>query len=240
MSKLIKILLFLIPLLSYADLYDGPDNLIFYDGPEPLQELWNGPDNLYQAGTGPIIGAFTATPNTIDLDTRETGTVDLCCTIPAGVSGNIHYYHGNFIPLSSPGSCTSGQIGATIQQPTITTRFICGARNATGATSKALTVTVTKDPAISNCRRISFSQQGFQYVFGFTVSGAPRPVVTYSFSGGQQGTIVGNLFNTGPNNYTWTINNFRIDMPNANQQTLTLTATNSSNPSGVTCSFNIN
>ena len=128
-----------------------------------------------------------------------------------------------------------------ITQPQQTTTYRLIAHNSGGASHSDTTVTVTKNPTLANCRRTNvISRVGFTtYTFGFTLTGLPRPVVTFSFSGGRTGTVPPEHYTQGANPYTWTISNWSITMPNSNAQSLTLTATNASGTA--TCNLsNIN
>ena len=131
-------------------------------------------------------------------------------------------------------SATGGaNISATvpnINRPNKSTNYRLVARNAGGASHRDITLTITKNPTLSGLRRVgSLSRPGFtNYTFSFTTTGLPQPVVTYSFSGGQSGTVPVVHFRQGANPYTWNIINWQITMPNANAQSLTLTATNAS------------
>ena len=115
-----------------------------------------------------------------------------------------------------------------IDRPNQTTDYRLLATNAGGASHRDLQFVVTKDATISGCRRTGFNNQTFLYQFTATVTGLPRPIVTYSFSGGRTGTIDARHFQQGSNPYTWTINNWRVNFANANIQSLVLTSRNSS------------
>ena len=115
-----------------------------------------------------------------------------------------------------------------IDRPNQTTDYRLLAMNGGGASHRDIQFVVTKDATISGCRRTGFNNQTFLYQFTATVTGLPRPVVTYSFSGGRTGTIDARHFQQGSNPYTWTINNWRVNFANANIQSLVLTSRNSS------------
>ena len=120
------------------------------------------------------------------------------------------------------------QVVSNIDRPNQTTDYRLLAMNGGGASHRDIQFVVTKDATISGCRRTGFNNQTFLYQFTATVTGLPRPVVNYSFSGGRTGTIDARHFQQGSNPYTWTITNWRVNFANANPQSLTLTATNSS------------
>ena len=128
-----------------------------------------------------------------------------------------------------------------ILQPQQTTTYRLFATNSGGSSHRDTTVTVTKNPTLTNCRRIgSITRPGFtNYTFGFTLTGLPRPTVTYVFSGGQTGTVSTSHYQQGSNPYTWTASNWVVTMPNANAQSLVLTARNASGSTTCTLS-NIN
>ena len=119
---------------------------------------------------------------------------------------------------------------SNIERPDGPTNYRLVARNSGGASHKDTLLTITKNPTLSGLRRIgSLSRPGFtNYTFGFTLTGLPRPVVTYRFSGGQTGTVPTVHLRQGNNAYTWQVINWQITMPNSNAQSLTLTATNAS------------
>ena len=130
---------------------------------------------------------------------------------------------------------------SNIPQPNRTTTYRLLVHNGAGNAHKDTTIVVTKNPTLSNCRRTGYIDATTTYFFGFTVTGLPQPTVTYRFSGGQQGTVSSRHFVQGSNPYTWTVSGraWQIDFANANAQSLTLTATNSSG--STTCSIsNIN
>ena len=117
---------------------------------------------------------------------------------------------------------------SNIDRPNQTTDYRLLATNAGGASHRDVRLTITKNATISGCRRTGFNNQTFLYQFTATFTGLPRPVVTYAFSGGRTGTIDARHYQQGSNPYTWSLNNWRVNFPNANAQSLTLTATNSS------------
>ena len=131
-----------------------------------------------------------------------------------------------------------------IPQPQKTTTYRLVASNSGGASHQDATVTVTKNPTLASCRRTNYipARPGIsspQYTFGALLTGLPRPVVTYRFSGGQTGTIPTGHFRQGANTYTWNIQDWRITFATDANQSLTLTATNSSGTA--TCTIaNIN
>ena len=128
---------------------------------------------------------------------------------------------------SSTGGSNISTTIPNINQPLQTTTYRLFVHNGAGASHKDTTVTVTKNPTISNCRRTGFIDSVTRYTFGFTLTGLPRPTVRYVFSGGQQGDVFLSHYTQGSNPYTWTIDGWNINFANANAQSLTLTATNS-------------
>ena len=140
--------------------------------------------------------------------------------------------------VSSAGANISSTL-PNIPQPQSTTTYRLIASNSGGHSHRDTTVTVTKNPTLTNCRRTGYIDATTQYQFGFTLTGLPRPTVTYVFSGGQQGTVSDRHLVQGSNPYTWTSSGWQIVFANANAQSLTLTATNASGSSTCTIS-NIN
>ena len=215
-------------------------------GYKPIHKIYLGkgagqtPDLLFQEGLPPLITAFSAAPHNIDLDTTPSGTITFALAV-TGTTGEVT--HAQIVELpngNSIGATFTGASGLNISQslpnilqPNKPTTYRLIARNDEGSAHKDFTVNVTKNPRITNLRRIgSVSRTGFTtYTFGFTLEGLPRPSVGYVFGGGQTGTVNPSHFVQGSNPYTWTVNNWQITMPNANAQTLVLTATNSSGSS---------
>ena len=200
-----------------------------YDG-GTLKKVWEDVD-------GPAITAFSVAPNSIDLDTRASGTV----TFTIGVTGTagrtttaqiVRLPDGTNIgpTLVSGGGTNITTTVPNILQPNQTTTYRLIASNGSSQSHKDTTVTVTKNPTLTNCRRTGYIDATTTYYFAFTLTGLPRPTVTYAFSGGQQGTFVSRHFVQGSNPYTWNVPEraWRITFANSNAQSLTLTATNAS------------
>ena len=133
--------------------------------------------------------------------------------------------------VAAAGSGISEVVNApTPNQSSTTYRVI--AKNSGGASHKDLSVTATKDPTIANLRRTRYiapipGYSPAQYTFGMTITGLPRPTATYTFSGGQNGTIDARHFTQGANPYTWTVN-FPQSFATVTAQSLTVTVTNAS------------
>ena len=215
-------------------------------GSKPLQKIYKGSKLIWESQNPPVITTFSVSPSTIDLDTRATGTITFTLAVTGRAGENTY---AQIVRLPSGANIGVTHVAANgasisttlpnITQPQSTTTYRLFARNDEGASHKDTTVTVTKNPTLANCRRTGFNNQGFLYSFGFTLTGLPRPVVTYRFSGGQQGTVNVRHYSQGSNPYTWTIDGWRVTMPSAANQSLTLTATNGSGTT--TCSIgNIN
>ena len=152
-------------------------------------------------------------------------------TVAEVTKAQIYQVRGNIKVGPEHDSTLGGGLIQTIRnidRPNQTTDYRLLATNGGGASHRDIQFVVTKDATISGCRRTGFNNQTFLYQFTATVTGLPRPVVTYSFSGGRTGTIDARHFQQGSNPYTWTITNWRVNFANANPQSLTLTATNSS------------
>ena len=152
-------------------------------------------------------------------------------TVAEVTKAQIYQVRGNIKVGPEHDSTLGGGLIQTIRnidRPNQTTDYRLLATNGGGASHRDIQFVVTKDATISGCRRTGFNNQTFLYQFTATVTGLPRPVVTYSFSGGRTGTIDARHFQQGSNPYTWTITNWRVNFANANPQSLTLTANNSS------------
>ena len=219
-------------------------------GTEQIQKISIGTNTtpIWQTTNPPAITAFSVAPSTIDLDTRATGTITFTLAV-TGIAGSTTNAHIVRVPDGvNIGTAFSAAAGSNISttlpnitQPQQTTTYRLIAHNSGGASHSDTTVTVTKNPTLTNCRRTNvISRVGFTtYTFGFTLTGLPRPVVTFSFSGGRTGTVPPEHYTQGANPYTWTISNWSVTMSNSNAQSLTLTATNTSGTA--TCNLsNIN
>ena len=152
-------------------------------------------------------------------------------TVAEITKAQIYQVRGNVKVGPEVDSTLGGVLTRTIRnidRPNQTTDYRLLATNGGGASHRDVRLTITKNPTISGCRRTGFNNQTFLYQFGATFTGLPRPVITYAFSGGRTGTIDARHYQQGSNPYTWTLNNWRVNFANANPQSLTLTATNSS------------
>ena len=194
-------------------------------GSMPITRVYIGTREVFRQGTPPVITALSAAPNNIDLDTRASGTV----TITFGVTGSTHnrLYNtrtGANIPFTT--STT-----AIFNQPNQTTTYRLVSQNATGATHRDVTINVSKNPTIANFRRTGFAQNpsggSVTYQFEATVGGLPRPVLTYRFTTGEQGTVNVRHFVQGATPDVWTVR-WTVVLANANARGLTVTATNAS------------
>ena len=194
-------------------------------GSLPIIRVYEGTREVFRQGTAPAITSLTATPDSIDLDTRASGNV----TINFGVTNSTHnrLYNtrtGANIPLTTSTS-------AIFAQPDQTTTYRLVAQNATGSTHRDVTVNVSKNPTIMNFRRTGFAQNprggSVTYQFEATVGGLPRPVLTYRFTTGEQGTVNVRHFAQGATPDVWTVR-WTVVLANANARGLTVTATNAS------------
>ena len=131
--------------------------------------------------------------------------------------------------VATGGADLTGSI-PNIERPNKSQNYRLVARNAGGSSHRDITFTLTKNPTITNLRRTNvIARTGFStYTFAMTVTGLPRPVVDYIFSGGQTGIITPNHYIQGANNYTWNISNWTVTFANSDAQSLRVTATNSS------------
>ena len=212
---------------------------LYKDG--TLKKIWEDTEN-------PVITGFSVAPDNIDLDTRSSGTITFTIAV-TGTAGSSTYAQVVQLPNGTnigPTQVATGgaNISTTIPnivQPQQTTSYRLFVHNTAGTAHKDATVTVTKNPTLANCRRTNvINRTGFStYTFGFTLTGLPRPVVTYSFSGGQTGNVNTSHYNQSGNPYTWDIRGWNITFSGPNAQSLTLTATNASGTATCTIS-NIN
>ena len=218
-------------------------------GSHPLQKI-----ELYSGGTlhkiwedleTPTITAFSVAPTSIDLDSRLTGTITFTIGVTGTAGSNTYAQVVRLPDGTNIGATFVGANGANISstlpnisQPLQTTSYRLFVHNGAGASHKDTSVTVTKNPTLANCRRTGYIDATTTYYFAFTLTGLPQPVVTYRFSGGQQGTFFSGHLTQGANPYTWTVGDraWRIAFANADAQSLTLTATNASG--STTCTIN--
>ena len=209
-----------------------------YVGTLPYKQVYQGGhlywDTADAASSLPAITSFTVSPETIDRDTRSTGNITLRFAVSGATSNRIYNVAtGRAIALTS-------NTTAIIPQPLETTTYRLVSRNSHGASHQDVTVSVSQNPVVT-VRRTRFLQipQGggsVLYEFSGTVTGLPRPTVTYRFSTGETGTVTS--FVQGANPYTWTYK-WRQTLPNANNRSLTVTAQNASGSTSANLS-NIN
>ena len=194
-----------------------------FEGSRPIIKYYLGSRLVWEQGAAPSITALSANPSSIDLDTRATGNV----TITFGVTNSTHNrLYNTRTNANVPFTTSTSAVFAQPQQPT-TYRLV--AQNATGATHRDVVVDVTKNPTIANLRRSGFQQipGGANYRFAMTITGLPRPSLSYRFGNGQQGSVNARHFVQGANPYTWTVE-FPVTRANANTDSLVMTATNAS------------
>ena len=208
-------------------------------GTKPIRKIYKGNNLIWQNSNPPVIASFTVTPSTIDLDTRPTGNLALSCSInpTAGQMQTARFYK---LPEGSQiGNDFTAGAGLTLNvtnqpapQPNQTTSYRVVASNMGGSSHLDREVVVTKNPTLANLRRTNvIHRAGFStYYFGFTVTGLPRPTVTFDFSAHTEvnNQVSFSHFTLGSNPYTWTISNWAVTFPNANARSLTITATNDS------------
>ena len=167
-------------------------------GSHPVQkiEIYRGGSlkNVWEAVAGPTITAFSVAPNTIDLDTRSSGTITftLAVTGTAGVNTNaqiVRLPDGTHIGATFTAGAGLGLSNTlpNILQPTQTTTYRLFAQTTNGTSHKDTTVTVTQNPTISNFRRTGFSQRpdGTRFQFTARITGTPQPTITWRFGNGR-------------------------------------------------------
>ena len=125
----------------------------------------------------------------------------------------------------------------TIPQPTGTTRYILNVRNNEGVAELATSVNATLNAVITNFRRTAFQQnpgtQSGTFWFSAQIRGAPQPTLSYRFGNGRQGSITSRHLSAGAVNswtFSWSVYHSVL------ADSLTLTATNSSNTTTATIS----
>ena len=197
---------------------------------------------IYRRPVVPVITSFSVTPTTIDLDDRLTGTISFSLGV-TGTAGQVTT--ARIIRVRD-----NAQIGTTftggsglnlsqtlpnIAQPLRTETYRLIATNTDGNAHRDTTVTVTKNPTLTNCRRTNYIDATTLYEFAFTLTGLPRPSVRYVFTqnniAGQQGQVPYSHYAQGSNPYTFNVTGWRINFANSNARSLRLTASNSSGSS---------
>ena len=199
---------------------------------------------VWQNTNPPSITAFSVTPTTVDLDSPPANLVfTLNITGTTGQETNAKILlepQGTQVGTSfaAPAGQNLAQNNITgIPIPDATQTYRAIATNDGGASHKDLSITVTKNPVISNCSRTGFTDATTRYRFGFTVTGLPRPTVSYSFSNSlQTGNVPFEHYTQGANRNTWNIDNWFVVFATPQTRSLTLTATNSQGTS--TCTIN--
>ena len=162
-------------------------------------------------------------------------TLKMGITIPA-TAGQVTRGHVVELPsgaaIGAPFASSSGGAinqSLTTPRPDKSTSYRAVASNNGGSAHADASVSVTKNPTLANCRRVGFVGITTTFFFGLTMTGLPRPTLTYSFGGGGPiGGISHNIMVQGANAYTWIVNNFAQTLQNNNARSLTFTATNSS------------
>ena len=208
-------------------------------GTKPVKKVYRGSTLVWQSTNPPAISSFTVNPTSIDLDVRPTGNLIFAWAIPA-TAGQITTARLFRLPegVQLGASYTSGsgvannQSNVSVAQPNQPTNYRLVASNVGGSSHSDLSVDVTKNPTLANLRRTNvIHRAGFStYYFGFTVTGLPRPTVTFDFSAHTEvnNQVSFSHFTLGSNPYTWEISNWAVTFPNANARSLTITATNDS------------
>ena len=209
-----------------------------------------GASQIYRRPVVPVITSFSVTPTTIDLDDRLTGTISFSLGV-TGTAGQVTTARIIRVRDNAQiGTTFTGGSGLNISQtlpniaqPLRTETYRLIATNTDGNAHRDTTVTVTKNPTLTNCRRTNYIDATTLYEFAFNLTGLPRPSVRYVFTqnsiAGQQGQVPFNHYAQGSNPYTWNVTGWRINFANSNARSLTLTASNSSGSSSCTIN-NIN
>ena len=192
---------------------------------------------------------LTASSSTIDLDTRPTGTISFTLAVTGRTGQDTTAQIVRLPDGANIGTTFSGVNGANISttlpnitQPTQTTTYRLIAHNTGGSNHRDATVTVTQNPALSNCsaRGRSGGQaapQGVTVDITCTVKGYPRPVITVN-QGWVASTTPDRHFTTVSgqvNTWTWEDSQF---YGTSGARTFIVTATNSSGSTTASVPFN--
>ena len=247
MFKLNSFLLCFLIFPCFADLYNGNQKFFLFDGSRPIN-LYAGSTLISRHSNPPPITSFTISPSSIDLDTRPSGTITFTFSI-TGTTGQVTNAQIVRLPsgtnvgttfVAGAGLGFTNQTLPNIVQPLQTTTYRLLASNTEGSSHRDSTLTVTKNPTLTNCRRTNYIDATTLYEFAFNLTGLPRPSVRYVFTqnniAGQQGQVPFNHYTQGSNPYTWNVTGWRINFANSNARSLRLTATNSSGTA--TCTIN--
>ena len=186
-------------------------------------KIYLGPKLIWKAGTLPVITAFTVDRNNLDLDTA-TGNIELIVRGTGFTNGRI--VNQNTGEVVQNFATNTGVSRASTPIPQEVTTYVASVRNATGTSSRELTVNVTKNPLLTNFRSLgALPSQGNQRHFRFTatVQGVPQP--TMSANQGIGTITPRHLTKTGPG--IWTLE-FDHVFGVAGSRRVTLTITNSS------------
>ena len=235
--------IFLIHCTSHADVKKGTGANFnhIYIGTKPVQTIKKGNTIVWQAVNPPSILTFTATPSAIDLDTRSTGNITISWT--AASQSNIQTSRVYLQPQGTrigqtfvTGSGAGVSESFTNAQPNQTQIYRVVINNSGGASYRDATVTVTQNAGITNFRRTAFQQapglQAGTFWFKATITGYPRPTLSYRFGNGRQGAISNrHLTPAGSNSWTLDWNIYHTVLADS----LVLTATKSPKHTQHTC-----
>lgn len=185
---------------------------------------------IFANKTGPTIDSFTSNLASVNLSSSPPTNITLSFSLSgsAATRNRITDDTGSNIPLTT-------NTTAVIARPARPTTYTLISENSAGRSQKDLRVDVTRNASIGGLRRTNYippipGVSGAVYYFRAEVLGMPKPVVTYWFTGGFQGTIDPRLIvNQGVvsnnNGFSYLID-FHITFPNANARLLRMTATN--------------
>ena len=185
---------------------------------------------IFENKTGPTINSFTSNPASVNLSSSPPTNITLSFALSGSVAtrNRITDDTGRNIRLTT-------NTTAVIARPARPTTYTLISENSAGRTQRDLLVNVTYNASIGTPRRTNYippipGVSGAIYYFWVEILGMPKPVVTYWFTGGIQGTLDPRLIR----NYGLISNNngfgyhadFHIAFPNANARLLRMTATN--------------
>ena len=184
-----KFIVFLFLLLPFSDatlrLGDGNKIAHIFLGTQAIGKIYKGDTLVWTSENPPQITAFSISPHTIDLDDRMSGTITFTFSI-TGTAGQVTNAQIVRLPnganvgatfVAARGLGFTNQTLPNIQQPLQTTTYRIFATNSNGASHRDATVSVSKNPTLTNCRRTGFVDATDLYEFAFTLTGLPRPTV---------------------------------------------------------------
>lgn len=238
--KILRFLAFLIiPFCVFSDIRKGAGSNYthIYGGVTAYEKVYLEDTLIWSNTAPPTIASFTANPESIDLDTRATGTIRFTWDISGSPTMWAVYRGMTRISNNFVGNTARVQGFTDLAQPNQTSVYTLLVNNDGGAVSYAATVTVTQNPVVSNLA-VSFAGDRLGNTGGTVriqgrVKGYPRPEISvspgWSYYPASAGHINPRHFTpvSGVTN-TWAFTTEQYHGLNPGEVTYTVTGTNSS------------